>query len=138
MTIRTEEKNEQDSLNSKGDNDDRIRSEMKNVLVIAPHPDDETLGAGGTIKRLADAGWRVTVLTVAAHMPPLYPAKVHETTIRESRAAHKVLGVHESIYLDKPAVMLCDIPVHEFNSLILEHVSEVQPDVLFIPFYDIH
>ena len=111
---------------------------MKNLLVIAPHPDDEALGVGGTIKRMSGAGWRVTVLTVAAHMPPLYQAEVHETTIRESRAAHKVLGVHESIYLDKPAVMLGDTPVHEFNSLILEHVSRVKPDALFIPFYDRH
>ena len=26
------------------------------VLVIAPHPDDEVLGVGGTMARLSDAG----------------------------------------------------------------------------------
>jgi N-acetylglucosamine malate deacetylase 1 len=111
---------------------------MKNVLVIAPHPDDETLGAGGTIKRFAETDYRVTVLTVAAHMPPLYSEEVHQTTIRESRAAHKVLGVHESIYLDKPAVQLGDIPVTEFNGLIQEQMSRLAPDILFMPFYDRH
>ena len=111
---------------------------MKNVLVIAPHPDDETLGVGGTISRMTSAGYRVSVLTVAAHMPPLYTEAVHETTLRESRAAHEVLGVSESIYLDKPAVMLGEIPVHEFNGLILEQVSRIAPDIVFMPYYDRH
>lgn len=111
---------------------------MKNVLVIAPHPDDETLGLGGTIKRMTSSGYRVSVLTVAAHMPPLYTKEVHETTVRESRAAHKVLGVNESVYLDKPAVMLGEIPVHEFNALILDHVGRLSPDILFMPYYDRH
>ena len=60
---------------------------MKKVLLIAPHPDDETLGAGGTIRKFADAGHEVTVVTVAAHMPPLYPKEVHETTVTESFSA---------------------------------------------------
>lgn len=111
---------------------------MKRVLVIAPHPDDETLGVGGTIKRMSDAGCQVTVLTVAAHMPPLYPKEVHETTIRESRKAHAILGVAESVYLDKPAVFLGEIPVHEFNALILREVARVSPDIVLVPYYDRH
>jgi N-acetylglucosamine malate deacetylase 1 len=111
---------------------------MKNALVIAPHPDDETLGVGGTIRRMADAGWSVTVLTVTAHMPPLYSKEAYETTIRESRAAHEVLGVSESVYLDRPAVSLGDIPVAEFNKLILDEVTRVAPTILLMPYYDRH
>jgi LmbE family N-acetylglucosaminyl deacetylase len=111
---------------------------MKKLLVIAPHPDDETLGVGGTIKRFSEMGWNVSVVTVAAHMPPLYSKEVFETTIRESKAAHQVLGVTESVYLDKPAVLLGDIPLHEFNALISEQVDRVSPDVLLVPFYDRH
>lgn len=111
---------------------------MKNVLVIAPHPDDETLGLGGTIKKLSDNGNRVSVLTVAAHMPPLYTAEVHETTVRESRAAQAVLGVSEGIFLDNPAVFLGEIPIHEFNAAILEYVNRIQPEILFVPYYDRH
>jgi len=115
-----------------------MNTDLKKALVIAPHPDDETLGVGGSIKRLADSGYQVSVLTVAAHMPPLYTKEVHETTVRESRAAQNVLGVHEGIFLDNPAVMLGDIPLHEFNSMILNHVQRISPDVLFVPYYDRH
>lgn len=111
---------------------------MKKALVIAPHPDDETLGLGGTIARMARSEIEVTVVTVAAHMPPLYTEVVHETTVRESRAAQKELGVHESVFIDKPAVFLGQIPVHEFNSLILEQVARIRPDYFFIPYYDRH
>ncbi len=111
---------------------------MKKVLVIAPHPDDETLGAGGTIKRLADSGCSVSVVTVAAHMPPLYPKEVHETTVRESREAQKILGVEESVFLDKPAVLLQEIPLPEFNALVLGEVERIAPDILFVPYFDRH
>lgn len=110
----------------------------KKALIIAPHPDDETLGAGGTIKRLADAGWEVTVVTVAAHMPPLYKKEIHETTVLESKAAQRVLGVGESVFLDQPAVFLGDLPVHEFNGMILKEIRRAEPAILLIPFPDRH
>ncbi len=34
----------------------------RDVLVLAPHPDDEVIGAGGTLSRLVAAGARVTAL----------------------------------------------------------------------------
>jgi LmbE family N-acetylglucosaminyl deacetylase len=41
----------------------------KNLLVIAPHPDDEILGAGGTMIKYVKNGFGVTVLIVAAGRP---------------------------------------------------------------------
>lgn len=38
---------------------------MKSVLVVAAHPDDETLGCGGTMARLAAEGWAVHILILA-------------------------------------------------------------------------
>ena len=35
-----------------------------NILVVSPHPDDETLGAGGTILRLMQEGNAVSWLNI--------------------------------------------------------------------------
>ncbi len=111
---------------------------MSGLLVIAPHPDDEVLGVGGVIARYAKAGGTVTVLTAAAHMPPLYSEEVHQRTVTEARKAHALLGVAESIFFDNPAVYLGDIPVADLNRSILEVVDRVAPDVLLVPYWDRH
>ena len=37
---------------------------MKKVLIIAPHPDDETLGVGGTILKLNSIGAEIYWLII--------------------------------------------------------------------------
>lgn len=108
------------------------------LLIISPHPDDETLGAGGTIARFADRGGEVTVLTVAAHMPPLYSEEIHQTAIADAHKAHALIGVKESIFFDHPAVLLGNIPLHEFNNSMREVVERVEPDVVLVPYFDRH
>ena len=110
----------------------------KTLLVIAPHPDVEILGCGGAIARFAALGGSVTVLTVAAHMPPLYPKEMHEQTVNEAKKAHAVVGVENSIFFDNPAVLLGEIKTPEFNGAIFKVVKEVEPDVVFIPYPDRH
>ncbi|SVD89170.1 uncharacterized protein METZ01_LOCUS442024, partial [marine metagenome] len=45
-------------------------SSGSSILIIAPHPDDEILGLGGTISKLSSQGHKVTILTVSGHLPP--------------------------------------------------------------------
>lgn len=108
------------------------------MVVVAPHPDDEILGAGGVMSRFADAGGEVTVVTVAAHMPPLYPESVHERTVAEARRAHALVGVAESVFLDFPAVCIGQTPLHEFNGAIHRAIQRVEPHVVLLPYPDRH
>ncbi len=110
----------------------------KRMLVIAPHPDDEILGLGGTMARFAQAGGKVFILTVAAHMPPLYSEEAHQQTIAEAKQAHTKIGVSESIFFDNPAVMLSNIPVSDFNQSIMKIVERIEPHILMMPYYDRH
>lgn len=96
------------------------------------------LGCGGTITKLAAMGVDVTIITVAAHMPPLFTEEVHQQTIQEAKKAHQLMGVKNSVFIDLPAVCLDKDPVYVFNQKIHDAVFDVNPDILFIPFYDRH
>ena len=66
------------------------------TLVIAPHPDDETLGCGGTIARKAELGVEVWVafLTDGRHSHPVPdPAELGARRRREARDAMEQLGI---------------------------------------------
>ena len=110
----------------------------KRILVIAPHPDDEILGVGGTMAKCGQQGGEVVVLAVSGHLPPLYPEGAYERTVDEAHRAHAVVGVSESIFLGIPATMLGDLPIHELNGMILEVVNRVRPHVVFLPYPDRH
>jgi len=109
------------------------------TLVIAPHPDDEVLGAGGTIARLGDLGLEVFVAVVTSARPPMFPAETTPTVRAEAARAHAHLGVRETYWLDQPAARLFEIPHYELNRVIGEVVRRLDPTTLIVPFLgDIH
>lgn len=113
--------------------------ETGRLLVVAPHPDDEVLGAGGTIARLGDAGGQVVIAIVTRGAPPLFSEEAVASVRREARAAHELLGVSRTVFLDHPAAQLDEVPHHELNRTLGELLREVAPDTLLLPFVgDMH
>ena len=111
---------------------------ISKALIISPHPDDETLGVGGSIKRFIDNGVSVSILVVGAHMPPLYSEKEHEQTIHEAKKAFAELGVKNFNFLNIPATKINELPIAELNGMISKYVYEFEPDTVFLPFPDRH
>jgi len=110
----------------------------RRILVVAPHPDDETLGAGGSIAKWASEGHEVTVLVVSGHLPPLYPPDAFQTTVDEATKAFSILGVAKSEFLKIPATQLASVPLHEFNGAIDAAVRACDPHVVLCPYPDRH
>lgn len=109
------------------------------VLVIAPHADDEVLGVGGTIARYAEAGDQVDVCIVTVGQEPMFSREVISAIRSEALTAHSLLGVHESIFLELPAVLLSEVPKHELNARLCEVIDRVKPEIVYIPhFGDMH
>ena len=64
---------------------------MAKVLVVGPHPDDQELGMGGTIVRLARQGHDVLLLDMTNGEPT--PHGSPEIRKREWSAAAEIMGV---------------------------------------------
>lgn len=115
------------------------RSKFKSTLVVAPHADDEILGAGGAMARWATEGEQVYVLVVTKGRLPLFSEAYMANVRSEALAAHKILGVKETIFLDFPAAELGSVLDREINAAIGDVVERVRPDRMLIPFVgDIH
>lgn len=112
---------------------------MGKVLVIAPHPDDEILGCGGTMARLIAEGAEVSVAIVTRGQQPQFPLEVVKQVSAEAKKAHALMGVARTFELDLPAAGLDRLSATELNAALAKLVNEVQPDTLFLPFIgDIH
>ncbi len=81
-------------------------SARRSCLVLAPHPDDETLGVGATIMRKVDAGTPVhlVVATDGSKSPAGDPATVTALRTAELRTACAVLGLPEAAVTRLPFV----------------------------------
>ena len=110
----------------------------KRVLVVAPHPDDETLGVGGTIAKYSAQGDEVFILMISGHLPPIYSRKAYEETVSEAYSAFSVLGVEKSEFLEIPATMIGDQPLHELNARISKIVNDFNPHIVLCPYPDRH
>lgn len=110
------------------------------VLVIAPHPDDEVMGVGGTMARLAAEGREVLVAIVTKGEPPTFSESFVEQGRREALEAHELLDVRKTLFLDgAPAALVDTIPRSRLNAVIDHIFREVDPEIAFIPFLgDLH
>ena len=106
---------------------------MRRLLVIAPHPDDDVLGCGGTIIKNIAEGNDVYVCIVTRGCLPLFlPEKVEENT-QHLLDCHNHLGIKKTFFLDFPAAMMEKVERYELNAKLLEVVMEVKPDEVYIP-----
>ena len=111
---------------------------FKKIVIIAPHPDDETLGVGGSIKRFSELNIEVSVMIVSGHLPPLYKKEVFETTKKEAKSAFKLLGIKDYNFLEIPATFVHKEDIGILYGKIASFITDREPDLVFLPFPDRH
>ncbi|HEX4125500.1 MAG TPA: PIG-L family deacetylase [Tepidisphaeraceae bacterium] len=102
---------------------------MASILIIGPHPDDQELGMGGSIARLASQGHRVYLLDMTNGEPT--PLGTPERRAAEAVAAAKILGVGRTT-LDLPNRQV----VHSIDARykVAAVIRAHRPDWIFLPF----
>ena len=117
----------------------------KSVLCIQPHPDDNEVGAGATIARLAEKGCHITYLTVTDGSmgtidPAMKPSHLAEIRRKEVEKSAAFLGVKELLFLDvkdgsfPDEKALCQLIVSAIRKVKPELVMTVDP---YLP-YEAH
>lgn len=98
---------------------------IDNLMVIAPHPDDETIGAGGLISKVNRAGGKVTVVCVTCP---------NELRASELRTAVDTLGGADLHILTKfPTRWLDDRPLVDLVRPMEQIIDEISPTVIVMP-----
>lgn len=109
---------------------------MKNILIIAPHADDEILGCGATMAREIANGNNVYVLICTnAHVgaPELFSGELIKQIRLEALTAHKLLGVKETAFLDFPAPALDQYPRYKMTNQMSEVIRKFEVDTVYMP-----
>src|SRR5580693_951531 len=107
------------------------------VLVVAAHPDDEILGCGGTMARLAREGHEVRAAILAegmssryAHREDVDPRQLQKLHTRAQQAADKV-GAKEVVLSKLPDNRLDTVPLLEVVKLVEELVARFRPEAIY-------
>ena len=108
---------------------------MSIILVVAPHPDDESLGCGGTLLRHIDEGDSVHWLIVTTMtLSQGFSAERIETRNMEIdmvASAYRFEGVHRS---ELPTTRLDTLPMSDLVGAIGKIFQAVLPDTVYLPY----
>ena len=112
------------------------------TLVIAPHPDDELLGCGGTLlRRVAEGGSVGWLLMTAITEEAGWQREKVAQRASEIQQVREGLGVHSEHFfpLDFPTAELDSIPMSSLISRISNVFKQFEPEEVLLPYPgDVH
>jgi len=109
---------------------------MNKVLVIAVHPDDETLGCGGTLLKHKDNGDEIHWLICTQTDPKEEFFKTRESEIKKVFEQYEFDSIHK---LCLNSVHVDEYSMSELVEKISKVIQDIKPTILYLPFKgDVH
>ena len=106
-----------------------------NILVIAPHPDDEAIGCGGTVCKHSARGDRVSVIFLTSGelgLKQLPREQAWKTREAEARRSAKILGMATVEFLRLPDWTAGD-HIKEGARLLAPALQCERPEIIYLP-----
>jgi LmbE family N-acetylglucosaminyl deacetylase len=113
---------------------------MKKILVIAPHPDDETLGCGGTLLKHKAQGDELhwMIVTCMSEKAGFAAERVQERD-EEILQVGSLYGFETLHKLNFPTAQLDALPIGDIVQRMGRVMQAVEPDVVYLPYRgDVH
>ena len=107
------------------------------ILVVAAHPDDEVLGCGSTIARLAKEGHEVSIAILGEGVTSRYkkPEETEKRLIEELHARSYDVGKHlsakEVFLFSLPDNRFDTVPLLDIVKMVENSVNKLQPAVIY-------
>lgn len=101
-----------------------------NYLIVAAHPDDEVLGAGATMYKLASKGERVAVCIMSAQAKARTFRPEDKELEYDMEHAMKRLGVSQTYYGEFPNIKLNQVPHLELVQFIENAILSFHAEVV--------
>jgi len=106
------------------------------TLVVAPHPDDETLGCGGTLLRRKSEGSELAWVIVTTVSDILnWSEEDIEKRDKEIKKVAKLYGFTKVYQLGFPSAELDIIPRHKLIKSLSQSFNDFLPNEIFMPFH---
>lgn len=110
---------------------------MKNVLVLAAHPDDELLGVGGTVRRLANEGMTVRAVIMAEGLTSRADNReeVDKNGLSDLQAAAKkaaeIVGYKSIEFCGLPDNRMDEMELLDIIKIVSKYIVKYKPDTIF-------
>ncbi|WP_224999074.1 PIG-L deacetylase family protein [Cesiribacter sp. SM1] len=105
---------------------------MKNILIVSAHPDDEVLGAGGTLLKHKTRGdsiyWLIITDVFEEHG---FTQERVESRQQEIRRVAEKLGIKKTFKLGYPTMSLSNSSLRELIPKISAVFQEVEPETVY-------
>lgn len=112
---------------------------MRKVIVVTPHPDDETLGCGGTILKHKSAGDRIYWLIITEMDGNSFSSEKIKKRNLEIDRVSELYGFDEVIRLPYLPARLDEVPISELVNKIGQVFMKFKPTIVYSPYRgDIH
>ena len=107
---------------------------MSKVLIVSAHPDDETLGCGGTILKHKENGDTVYwMIATNVNVKDGWKKKVVAKRQQEIDKISEFYGFSKTFKLDFPAAKLDTIPLNVLITAISAICNIIKPEIMYLP-----